>query len=297
MTSFLEKRMGLAGKFALIVGGGGGLGRASAYDLARAGVTLALCDRDKELLDETVAAIRKEGGKVVLAEVFDAREPGHLEKFFKQADEVNGGKLDVLINVVGGTFRQPFADTSPRGWDALMRTNFTWLLHATHLAIPRMRATGRGGSIMSFTSIEGHRAAPGFTVYAGMKAAVENFSRTLAVELAAEGIRVNTIAPDITPTEGMAKIANSAGARPSDPALLKVTESVSIPMGRYGVYDDVGGCVLFLASDLSRYVTGTCIHPDGGTWASAGWFNWPETGYGNTPPMAVSEFLVGRSKT
>lgn len=290
--TFLEKRMGLTGQFAVIVGGGGGLGRASAYDLARAGVRLALCDRDQAMLDETVAAIRAEGGRVELAEVFDARETGHLEKFFGQVDAANGGKVDILINVIGGTFRQPFAETNARGWDTLIRTNFTWLLHATHLAIPRIRATGRGGSIMSFTSIEGHRAAPGFTVYAAMKAAVENFTRTLALELAPDGIRVNTIAPDITPTEGMKKLSALQG---DDPAVTQIQEQVSIPMGRFGVYEDVGGCVLFLASDLSRYVTGTSLHPDGGTFASAGWFNWPGEGYRNTPPDPVSQFLAGKT--
>jgi 3-oxoacyl-[acyl-carrier protein] reductase len=284
MSSFLEKRLGLAGKFALIAGGGGGLGRASAYDLARAGVKLALCDRNQEMLEETVAKIRAEGGTVALAESFDAREPGHLEKFFKQADEVNGGKLDVLVNVIGGTFRQPFAETNARGWDTLIRTNFTWLLHATHLAIPRIRATGRGGSIISFTSIEGHRAAPGYSVYAAMKAAVENFTRTLALELAPEQIRVNTIAPDITPTEGMRALGNAVG---SDEAIMAAQAKMAIPMGRYGVYEDVGGCVLFLASDLSRYVTGTCLHVDGGSWASSGWFNWPGTGFRNVPPASV----------
>lgn len=288
---FLEERLGLAGKFAVILGGGGGLGRAAAYDLAPAGVTLALADRNKEMLDETVAKIRADGGNVALAEVMDVREGGNLERFFKQVDEANGGKLDILVNVVGGTFRQPFADTNARGWDTLIRTNFTWLLNATHLAIPRMRATGRGGSIMSFTSIEGHRAAPGFTVYAAMKAAVENFTRTLALELAPEGIRVNTIAPDITPTEGMKALSERSGLAPE---LQKVQEKVAIPMGRYGVYEDVGGCVLFLASDLSRYVTGTSIHPDGGTYASSGWLNWPGSGYGNVPPADVAKGLVGR---
>lgn len=285
---YLEKRLGLAGKFAVILGGGGGLGRAAAYDLAPAGVTLALADRNKEMLDETVARIRADGGNVALAEVMDVREGGNLERFFKQVDEANDGKVDILVNVVGGTFRQNFADTNARGWDTLIRTNFTWLLNATHLAIPRIRATGRGGSIMSFTSIEGHRAAPGFTVYAAMKAAVENFTRTLALELAPEGIRVNTIAPDITPTEGMKALSERSGLAPE---LQKVQEKVAIPMGRYGVYEDVGGCVLFLASDLSRYVTGTCIHPDGGTFASSGWLNWPASGYGNLPPADVAEFL------
>src|SRR6202041_3108627 len=109
------------------------------------------------------------------------------------------------------TFRQLFSESNPRGWEALIRTNFTWLLHATHLAIPRMRAAGHGGSIINLTSIEGHRAAPNFAVYAGMKAAVTNFGRSLALELAAEGIRVNAIAADMVPTEGSYQITADQG--------------------------------------------------------------------------------------
>ncbi len=151
--------------------------------------------------------------------------------------------------------------------------NFGWLLHSTHLAATQMRKQGHGGSIISITSIEGHRAAPGYAVYAGMKGAVTNFSRTLALELAPDRIRVNTIAPDQTPTEGM----------PMGDDQRVIT--AGIPMGRQGTYEDIGGCALFLASDLSEYITGTTLHPDGGAWASAGWWNWPELGYVNNPPL------------
>lgn len=293
---YLEQRAGLDGRLAIIVGGGGGLGRASALDLAKAGVRVALCDRDGALLTECVAEIEKAGGQVVARAVFDAREPEPLQAFFEEVDRVDGGKLDILVNIVGGTFRQPFEHTNPRGWDALIRTNFTWMLYSHHLAIPRMRATGRGGSIINFTSIEGHRAAPRFAVYAGMKAAVVNFTRTLAVELAPDGIRVNTVAADMTPTEGSLRIQEGREAGNDDPAVDAFRAKVGIPAGRKGVYEDVGGAVLFLASDLSRYVTGTSVHPDGGAWASSGWFNWPDEGFINLPPVTVSQWLMDQGK-
>jgi NAD(P)-dependent dehydrogenase (short-subunit alcohol dehydrogenase family) len=151
--------------------------------------------------------------------------------------------------------------------------NFGWLLHTTHLAANQMKQQGHGGSIISITSIEGHRAAPGYAVYAGMKGAVTNFSRTLALELAPDRIRVNTIAPDQTPTEGL--------PMHYDERVVKA----GIPMGRQGTYRDIGGAALFLASDLSEYITGTTLHPDGGAWASAGWWNWPELGWVNNPPL------------
>ena len=268
-NTHLAGRLAVAGKLAVIVGAGGGLGRAAALELAAAGVDLALCDRNAELLTATVAQARQ-GGVAVTDAVFDARDADVLRSFIDGAAKGNGGRVDILVNVVGGTFHQPFAESTPKGWDALIRTNFTWLLHAVHAAIPHMRNAG-GGSIISLSSIEGHRAAPGFAVYAGMKAAVVNFTRTIAVELAPENIRANTIACDMIPTEGMPTGVTEEQAR------------VAIPMGRMGNAGDFGGCVLFLASHLSRYVTGTSLHPDGGAMASAGWFNWPESGFRNYP--------------
>jgi len=289
---FMDDRANLAGKTAVVAGGGGGLGRACAIDLARAGVALALCDRNEELLAETTAMAEAAGAHVV-AGVFDARDADAMAAFFAQRDGEHGDTLDVLVNVVGGTFRQPFAESNPRGWDALIRTNFTWLLQSTHLAIPRMRAAG-GGSIINLTSIEGHRAAPGFAVYSGMKAGVVNFTRTLAVELAPEHIRVNTIAPDMVPTEGI--LGNAHNAAPDstwgDDRVGLAAAGVAIPMGRRGTYEDVGSCALFLASDLSRYITGTSLHPDGGALASSGWFNWPGLGYRNVPPRDVVEGVL-----
>jgi len=283
---YLESRANLEGKVAAIIGGGGGLGRASAVDLGRAGVALALCDRNEGLLAATAEEILAAGGRVTTS-VFDARQPEPLAGFFAELDDTYG-RLDILVNVVGGTFGQPFEESTPRGWEAIIRANFVAMLHATHLAIPRMKASG-GGSIISFTSIEGHRAAPRYAVYSGMKAAVTNFTRTLALELAPDQIRVNTIAPDMIPTEGLAAVAS----RPEqDPDIEALGTRIAIPMGRKGDYEDVGGCVLFLASDLSRFVTGTSLHPDGGAFASAGWFNWPDDWFRNSVPTHVLESML-----
>jgi 3-oxoacyl-[acyl-carrier protein] reductase len=269
---YLEDRAGLQGKVALVAGGGGGLGRAVALDYAKAGMKVILLDRNEELLERTVAEV-KATGEEPHAALVDVRDADAVTQAFEDG-LAKFGKLDVLVNVVGGTFKADFVDdTNVRGWDAVIRMNFGWLLHSTQLAARQMRKQGHGGSIISITSIEGHRAAPGYAVYAGMKGAVTNFSRTLALELAPDRIRVNTIAPDQIPTEGM----------PMDTDERVIT--AGIPMGRQGTYEDLGGCALFLASDLSEYITGTSLHPDGGAWASAGWWNWPELGYVNNPPL------------
>ena len=207
---WFEERAGLDGTVAVVTGGAGGLGEAITLDLVANGVRVAVVDHDAAAADAIGAALADAGGDALVS-VGDAREPETLGRLF---DDVDGrwGRLDILVNVVGGTFRAPFTDTNPRGWDALIRTNLLHVLHACSLAIPRMRAGGRGGSIVNLTTIEAHRAAPGFAVYSAAKAAVEQFARTLAVELAEDGIRVNNVAPDITPTPNMGSISGGASS-------------------------------------------------------------------------------------
>ena len=288
---YLEERAQLENKRAIIVGAGG-LGEACAVDLAAAGVRVALCDRSEEALAATAQRVAELGGDVAHQAVFDAREPDELTAFFATCDEHFDGQLDVLCNVVGGTFRHPFDESKPKGWETLMRTNFTWLLTSLQLAIPRMRAAGKG-SIINFTSVEAHRAAPGFVVYGAMKSAVASLTASLAVELGVENIRVNAIAPDYTPTpNALAAEAGSPLGSPNEEAAA-LRAQIGLPMGRDGTYEDIGGAVLFLASELSSYVTGTTIHPDGGSFAAKGWNRWPDQGFTNLPPRAVVDMYLG----
>ncbi len=282
---WFEERGGLAGTVAVVTGGAGGLGEAIVSDLAANGVRLGVIDVDGEAVDGLRRSLAERGCDAIVHQG-DARDVDALSALFAAADE-RWGRLDTLVNVVGGTFRAPFTDTAPKGWDALLRTNLLHVLHACSFAAPRMRAGGRGGSIINLTTIEAHRAAPGFAVYAATKAAVEQFARTLAVELAPDGIRVNNVAPDCTPTPNIVKLSSG------DEALSTPTGvRVAIPMGRVGHVTDVSNCVVFLASGLSAYVTGTTLHPDGGTFASSGWFNWPDTGWANHAPTSLLKHLA-----
>jgi len=278
----------------VVAGGGGGLGRAVALDLAGAGVHLALCDVDEDALSHTARSARALGVEV-LEHVLDVRHGEALAQFFDEVDD-GFGRLDVLVNVVGGTFRAAFTDVSANGRDALIRTNFTWLVESTQLAARRMAAGGVGGSIVMLTSIEAHRAAPGFAIYAAMKAAVTHLARTLAVELGPAGIRVNCVAPDFVPTAGLAEVAADAGSGSAVAAVQEADpgDALTIPLGRKGRPEDVGSCVLFLASELAAYVTGTTLHPDGGAFASSGWWNWPEEGFVARPPAWVLDELSDR---
>jgi 3-oxoacyl-[acyl-carrier protein] reductase len=125
------------------------------------------------------------------------------------------------------------------------------------------------GSIITVTSIEGVRAAPGYAAYAAAKAGVVNYTKTAALELAPHGIRVNALAPDFTLTEGLTRMSSPEGL---------ARGARMVPMGRAGHVDEMAGAALFLASDLASYVTGQTIHVDGGTHAAGGWYPHPETG-------------------
>jgi 3-oxoacyl-[acyl-carrier protein] reductase len=282
---WFEERGGLDGTVAVVTGGAGGLGEAISLDLAANGVKVAVLDIDPEAVAALRAGLDERGADAVVVHG-DARDPETLDALFASVDE-RWGRLDTLVNVVGGTFRAPFEDTRPKGWDTILRINLLHVLHACSLAIPRMKAGGRGGSIVNMTTIEAHRAAPGFAVYSAAKAAVEEFSRTLAVELAPDGIRVNCVAPDIAPTPNMVKLNGGDMGPLSRPHGAEI----AIPMGHVGRTTDVSGSVVFLASGLSSYMTGTTLHPDGGTFASSGWFNWPGSGWANHAPLEVLEML------
>ncbi|MEE2030811.1 SDR family NAD(P)-dependent oxidoreductase [Rhodococcus chondri] len=283
---WFEERAGLDGTVAVITGGAGGLGEAIVNDLVANGVRPAVIDLDSTAAD----ALRRtlaERGIDALVQHGDVRDADVLSSLFEAVDQ-RWGRLDTLVNIVGGTFRSPFVDTAAKGWDAIVRTNLSHVLQACSLAVPRMQAGGRGGSIVNLTTIEAHRAAPGFAVYSAAKAAVEQFARTLAVEVAPDGIRVNNVAPDFVPTPNLARFG--AG----DPAMTTPAGArIAIPMGRAGHVSDISNSVVFLASGLSSFITGTTLHPDGGTLASSGWFNWPQTGWANYAPSRMLDQSAG----
>jgi 3-oxoacyl-[acyl-carrier protein] reductase len=281
-----EERSGFKDTVAIVTGGAGGLGEAITRDLLANGVRVGVIDRDVNAID---AISHGSSGTNLLTQVGDVRDRATLETFFARVDAA-WNRLDFVVNVVGGTFKAAFTDTNEKGWDALLRTNLSHVLHSSSLAIPLIRRGQRGGSIVNLTTIEAHRAAPNFAVYSAAKAAVAHFARSLAIEVAPHGIRINNVAPDITPTAGMGAIGpdTSSMLRPSG-------AQIAIPMGRVGVPADVSGAVVFLLSNLAKYITGTTLHPDGGTYAASGWFNWPDDGFSNAVPISVLDHFDATS--
>jgi NAD(P)-dependent dehydrogenase (short-subunit alcohol dehydrogenase family) len=294
-VGYLEQRANLDGKVAAIVGGAKGVGGAATKALAAAGVDVAFCDVDADALESTSAEVQQLGRRVT-ATITDALDPESLPEFFEAIDR-EFGRLDILVNVVGGGVRRPFTDATAETWAGDIHRNWGWVIQATSLALSRMQAGGRGGSIVSFTTIEAHRGAASYAVYAGAKAGLTNFSRSLAVELAAEGIRINLIAPDATPSARISKMLEEQERQAPgtmSPELYAKAMAIYVPAGAPPSVDDLADVVLFLASDLSRSITGTTLHADGGTWASSGFLRWPGgRGWGPAPPANLFRDDVG----
>jgi 3-oxoacyl-[acyl-carrier protein] reductase len=282
---FLEERAGLEGRTAVVIGGAEGLGDAS-LALAEAGVDIAVCDINPETLQNRTAELEKLG-RLRISQVLDARVPSAVERFYLAVDDAVGS-IDIVVNVAGGSKRQPFLETSNEDWDRDAEWNLLYVARSCREALARMTGTG-GGSIINVTTIEAHRAVPGFAMYGAFKAGVASLTRSLAVEYGQAGVRVNCVAPDFAPTPGLRR-RTASWSRPleaSDPDraayLMDERTRMYIPLGRKGTPEDISNCVLFLASDLASYVTGQTIHCDGGTWASSGWLNYPTAGFSPMP--------------
>jgi 3-oxoacyl-[acyl-carrier protein] reductase len=249
----------LTDRIAVVTGAAQGIGEATALAFARFGAHVAVCDRDAEGLASTVAAIEALG-RDAHAAVLDVRDEDASAAFLAEVG-ARFGKIDILVNNAGGGFWSPFLDVSAKGEHALMRENFNSVTIYTRHAVPLMTD---GGSIINVTSIEAHRAGPGFAIYSAMKAAVANLTFSLSMELASRHIRVNCIAPDMVPTPGDQGLGE-------DSAAMDLPDVELTPWPETGSPHDCAAAAVFLASDLSRFVTGSSIHVDGGTWAAHGW--------------------------
>jgi NAD(P)-dependent dehydrogenase (short-subunit alcohol dehydrogenase family) len=252
----------LNGRVAVVTGGGSGIGRGIAAGLAAFGASVAIWEINPETCAQAAAEI---GALGICADVRDADAVDAALK--RTVEEI--GTPSILVNNAGGVFYSPLLETAEKGWDALYRSNLRHVFLCTQRVARALVDAKMAGSIISVTSIEGARAAPGYAAYAAAKAGVINYTKTAALELAAHGIRVNALAPDVTLTEGIMAIA---------PPGAETRFAFSIPMKRAGHVDEMASAAVFLASNMSSYITGQTIHVDGGTQASGGWYYKPDTG-------------------
>lgn len=248
----------LTDRVAVVTGAARGIGAATARALARFGAHVAVCDMNGEQLPATVDAVESLGRRCV-AGVLDVRDGEKVARFLETVVE-ELGPIDVLVNNAGGGFHAPFGDVSPDGEAALVAENFGSVTNCVRHGVDRMND---GGAIVNVTSVEAYHAAPGFAVYAAMKAAVQQLTKSLALELGERGIRVNCVAPDMIPTPGHEDLAEVADAR--------IDGLYPTPLRRLGSPEECAAAIVFLASDLSSFVTGSSLPVDGGTVAAAAW--------------------------
>lgn len=282
----LDGKANLGGKVAALLGGGGGIGAAATLALARMGVDIAVLDKDGEALAVTKAEVEAMGRRC-LAVTGDVLSSKDVRDFYT-AIGATFERLDIVVNVAGGVKQRDFLTSTDEQDAEDIRRNFGYVIQSIRLAVPLIErgGHGRGGSIINFTTIEAYRGAAGFSVYAGAKAANANLRRALAVEFGRRRIRINEVTPDTTPSQGNAtallpELTQTMLDTPPD--VLEAAMAMYIPQGTAASPDDLADTVVFLASDLSRAITGVNIHVDGGTSAASGFINWPGGGYCPAP--------------
>jgi NAD(P)-dependent dehydrogenase (short-subunit alcohol dehydrogenase family) len=242
------------GKVALVAGAGGGIGGAGAEGLAREGAAVVCADIEAAAAEATAARIQAAGGRVI-AMALDVRDRAAVDAAVAAAVR-EFGRLDVLLDCAGVSHGRNFLDLDHGEWERVMSVNLTGMFHLGQAAARQMVRQGGGGSIINVTSQLSEVARPERAAYVASKGGGRSLTHAMALDLAAHGIRVNAIAPGPTLT-GLTQ------ASYSDPERRQATIAL-IPLGRLGDPQDLVGAILFLASDESRWATGSTLTVDGG---------------------------------
>jgi NAD(P)-dependent dehydrogenase (short-subunit alcohol dehydrogenase family) len=243
----------LEDKVALVTGGGAGIGRAIAETFAREGAAVIVADRDGEAAKEVAEAIVKSNGAASAHEA-DVTETPQVKGLMSAIADTHG-RLDVLVNNAGVGERSDFRLLSDEAWDKVWKTNLDGTVRCAREAFDLLKASGKA-SIINLSSIMASKHTRQMAVYSATKGAVSALSRSLAVEYAPYGIRVNTLLPGYVETALIGRyLQNPMVAK----ALLTQT-----PLRRFGTPQDIANAALFLASDDASYITGAALNVDGG---------------------------------
>lgn len=248
----------LEGKTAIVTGGGIGIGKSISIEFARAGADVMLCSRRMEHLEPTAEAIRQLG-KSALPLTVDVRDPEQVNAVVQQTLDTFG-KIDILVNNHGASFRAPVEDISLNGWNAVVSINLNGVFLFCQ-AVGKHMIERQQGVIVNIASIAGIRGSQMMSHYAASKAAVINFTTTLAMSWASHNIRVNCIAPGPIETEGYLDVLHR-----TNPNAEEVYNGIAarVGMGRWGQVEEIAYPTIFLASAASSFMTGTTINIDGG---------------------------------
>jgi NAD(P)-dependent dehydrogenase (short-subunit alcohol dehydrogenase family) len=258
--SMIPEAYSVNDKVTIITGGGTGIGKHIALRFAEAGAPVVIASRSLEHLEPVKKEIESGGGRA-LAIQCDVRDPDQVQAVVG-ATVSEFGRIDVMVNNHGASFRCDILDMSPNGWNAIVGINLTGTFLFCRAAGRAMRDQG-GGTIVNISSTAGTNGAPAMAHYAAAKAGVINFTTSLADELAPHNIRVNCVTPGPIITEGFLEVLDARGEVPKNLGQGMV-------LNRWGECDEIAFPVMFLASDASGFKTGANIIVDGVGRASRG---------------------------
>ncbi len=255
--------LGLQGKVALVTAASRGLGRAVALELAREGARVAICARQEGPLEEAAAAIRRDTGAEVIAVPADVADPQGVERVV-EATLFRFGQIDILVTNAGGPPPGRFLDFTPADWEAAVQLTLMSVVRLCYAVVPSMRAR-KSGSIVAMTSVSVKQPLPNLILSNSLRMAVVGMVKTLADELAPDGIRVNAVCPGWTKTERVEQLLRDRAARNGtsvEEEEAKIT--AAIPLGRMATPEEFARAVAFLASPAASYITGISLLVDGG---------------------------------
>jgi NAD(P)-dependent dehydrogenase (short-subunit alcohol dehydrogenase family) len=250
----IPKAFSVEGKVTIVTGGGTGIGEHIARRFAEAGAPVVVASRKLDHLERVRADIASSGGQA-LALPCDVRDPDQVQQVVDRTLR-EYGRIDVLVNNHGASFRCNILDMTPNGWSTILAINLTGTFLFSRAAGRVMRDSG-GGSIINISSTAGLNASPAMAHYGAAKAGVISFTKSLADELAPARIRVNCIAPGPIVTEGFLEVLRARGEVPKN-------LGAGMVMNRWGECDEIAYPVMFLASDAASFMTGETIVIDGG---------------------------------
>ncbi len=251
--------MEFSGKVAIVTGGGHGIGRACVLALAREGAAVAVVDQDVEAAQTVVAGITSWGGRALAISADVAQESDAARIATETVAAFDG--IDILINNAGIQTHGTVENTTLEQWNRTLAVNLTGVYLVSRFVLPEMRRRG-GGAIVNVASLQGLVTEPNVAAYAASKGGVLALTRTMALDYASEGIRVNSVCPGTIDTPMLRETARIMSTGQPDTVLKQWSQKQ--PLGRLGTAEEVAELILFLASSRASFVTGSAYVVDGG---------------------------------